>query len=55
MFPRIKNHNWHAYVKDTDTPMTWEFGYSLSRIKILPYETEVNYYEMSILTNLMFI
>jgi hypothetical protein len=30
-------------------------GYPLSRIKILPYETEVHYYEMSILTNLMFI
>jgi Na+-transporting NADH:ubiquinone oxidoreductase subunit NqrA len=28
-------------------------GYQLSRIKILPYETEVHYYEMTILTNLM--
>jgi len=24
MVPRIKNHNWHAYVKDTGTPMTLE-------------------------------
>ena len=30
-------------------------GYPLSRIKILPYETEVCYYETSILTNWMYV